>query len=70
MADLLQSLSFVVEIDKDESFSNPRVFNLEGKNDIWVATNPNTRYYWRVKVSDGIDKTEDLTPFVFEIIPN
>jgi len=70
VADLLQSLSFVVEIDTDESFSSPRVFNLDGKNDIWVATNPNTTYYWKVHVSDGIDETEDMTPFVFEIIPN
>ena len=70
VADLLQSLSFVVEIDTDESFSSPRVFNLDGKNDIWVATNPNTTYYWRVHVSDGISETEDLAPFVFEIIPN
>ena len=70
VADLLQSLSFVVEIDTDESFSSPRVFNLDGKNDIWVATNPNTTYYWRVHVSDGISETEDLAPFVFQIIPN
>ena len=70
VADLLQSLSFVVEIDTDESFSSPRVFTLDGKNDIWVATNPNTTYYWKVHVSDGIDETEDLAPFVFEIIPN
>ena len=69
-ADLLQSLSFVVEIDVDESFSNPRVFNREGINDIWVSTNPNTTYYWRVHVSDGLDQTEDESPFVFEIIPN
>jgi hypothetical protein len=58
------------EIDIDESFSSPRVFNLDGKNDIWVATNPNTTYYWRVHVSDGINQTEDDSPFVFEIIPN
>lgn len=69
-SDLLQSLSFVIEIDTDESFSNPRVFNKEGINDIWVSTSPNTTYYWRVHVSDGIDQTEDESPFVFEIIPN
>ena len=69
-SDLLQSLSFVIEIDTDESFSSPRVFDQEGKNDIWVTTNPNTTYYWRVHVSDGIDQTEDESPFVFEIIPN
>jgi len=69
-ADLLQSLTFVIEIDTDESFSNPRIFDQEGKNDIWVTTNPNTTYYWRVHVSDGIDQTEDENPFVFEIIPN
>jgi hypothetical protein len=33
------------EIDTDESFSNPRVFDQEGKNDIWVTTTPNTTYY-------------------------
>jgi hypothetical protein len=70
VADLLQSLSFLVEIDTDESFGSPRIFNLEGKNDIWVSTSPNTTYYWRVRVSDGIDETEDSTPFMFEIIPN
>ena len=69
-SDLLQSLSFVIEIDTDESFSSPRVFDQEGKNDIWVTTNPNTTYYWRVHVSDGINQTEDESPFVFEIIPN
>ena len=69
-ADLLQSLSFVIEIDTYESFESPRVFNQEGKNDIWITTNPNTTYYWRVYVSDGINQTEDESPFVFEIIPN
>ena len=69
-SDLLQSLSFVIEIDTDESFSSPRVFDQEGKNDIWVTTNPNTTYYLRVHVSDGINQTEDESPFVFEIIPN
>ena len=68
--DLLKSLSFIVEVDTDETFSNPRVFSLEGKNDIWVATNPNTTYHWRVLVTDGIKETEDLNPFFFKIIPN
>lgn len=68
--DLLQSLTFVVEIDTDASFSNPRIFNLEGKNDLWVTTSPGNAYYWRVSVSDGIDVTQDSNPFTFEVYSN
>jgi len=68
--DLLQTLTFVVEIDTDASFSNPRIFNLEGKNDLWVTTSPGNAYYWRVSVSDGVDVTQDSNPFTFEVYSN
>lgn len=63
-------LLFLIEVDTDPNFTNPRVFPNISQNTFNLTTNPNTIYYWRVQVSDGIVDVPDQNPFSFKVLPN
>ena len=63
-------LLFLIEVDTDPNFTNPRVFPNISQNTVNLTTNPNTLYYWRVQVSDGILDVPDQNPFSFKVLPN
>ncbi len=66
-AELLASLSFMVEVDTLSSFATAKEYQISGWNTHRHETYPGTTYYWRVSVTDGKDTVQDNSPWQFYV---
>ena len=66
-AELLASLSFMVEVDTLSSFATAKQYQISGWNTHRHETYPGTTYYWRVSVTDGKDTVQDNSPWKFYV---